>query len=86
MELRQIFLFVCFISFCFVLRIGTVRDSLCDDRNDSVTRENLMMTGVGQHFLESCPGVSKKRRLQHTVGAGGSGRTLETSKARVHSQ
>ena len=84
--MRQIFLFVCFISFCFVLRIGTVRDSLCDDRNDSVTRENLMMTGVGQHFLESCPGVSKKRRLQHTVGAGGSGQTLETSKARVHSQ
>ena len=30
--------------------------------------------------------MSKKRRLQHTVGAGGSGRTLETSKARVHSQ
>ena len=74
-----------FILFCFVLRIGTVRDSVCADRNDSVTRENLMMTGVGWHFLESCPGVSKKRRLQHTVWAAGSGRTLETSKA-VHSQ
>ena len=33
--------------FCFVLRIGTVRDSLCDNRNDSVTRENLMMAGWG---------------------------------------
>lgn len=74
-----------FVLFCFVLRIGTVRDSVCADRNDSVTRENLMMTGVGWHFLESCPGVSKKRRLQHTVLAVGSGWTLETSTA-VHSQ
>lgn len=64
-------LFCSFVLFRFVLRIGTVRDSLCADRNDSVTRENLMMTGVGWHFLESCPGVSKKRRLQHTVGTEG---------------
>lgn len=49
---KQIF---CFISFCFVLRMGAVRASFRVDRNDSVVRENLMMTGVGQHFVESYP-------------------------------